>query len=74
VYDSVADIDAGPGVGLGLHAVGKRAALDAERRAIFEALERFQWNRRKTSTYLSVSYKTLLNKIKECGITVSAAP
>ena len=31
----------------------------------------FSWNRRKTAEYLSVSYKTLLNKIKECGITDS---
>ena len=29
---------------------------------------RFRWNRRKTAAYLKVSYKTLLNKMKECGI------
>jgi len=43
--------------------------MKAERDAIEQALVRFRWNRRKTADYLSVSYKTLLNKIKECGIT-----
>jgi DNA-binding NtrC family response regulator len=27
------------------------------------------WNRRKAAQILGVSYKTLLNKIKECSIT-----
>ena len=38
------------------------------RDAINEALTRFRWNRRKTAAFLKVSYKTLLNKMKECGI------
>jgi NAD(P) transhydrogenase subunit beta len=45
------------------------AALRAEREAIDRALVRFRWNRRKAAQYLNVSYKTLLNKIKECGIS-----
>ncbi len=57
--------------GVDLHAVAKTAALKAEREAIDQALVRFRWNRRKAAAYLNVSYKTLLNKIKECGITVS---
>jgi DNA-binding NtrC family response regulator len=32
-------------------------------------LTRFHWNRRKAAQYLHVSYKTLLNKMKECGIS-----
>jgi DNA-binding NtrC family response regulator len=28
-----------------------------------------RWNRRKAAEHLGVSYKTLLNKIKECGIS-----
>ena len=43
----------------------------AEKEAIQHALERFRWNRRKTAEYLQVSYKTLLNKMKECGISES---
>ena len=44
------------------------AAMGAEKEAIQHALERFRWNRRKTAEYLQVSYKTLLNKIVECGL------
>jgi two-component system response regulator AtoC len=54
-----------------LRDVSRRAALHAERLAIADALSRFRWNRRKASVYLNVSYKTLLNKIKECGIKLS---
>ncbi len=54
-----------------LQALARSAAMRAEREAIEQALTRFRWNRRKTAEYLSVSYKTLLNKIKECGITES---
>ena len=49
--------------------VAKSAALKAERAAIEDALHRVHWNRRKAAEQLGVSYKTLLNKIKECGIS-----
>ena len=49
--------------------LARRAALTAEREAIQQALDRFRWNRRKAAQLLGVSYKTLLNKMKECGIT-----
>jgi DNA-binding NtrC family response regulator len=52
-----------------LAAVAKAAAMKAERAAIEQALEQVHWNRRKAAVRLGVSYKTLLNKIKECGIT-----
>ena len=55
-----------------LHALAKAAALRAERQAIDDALTRFHWNRRKAAAYLKVSYKTLLNKMKECGISEGA--
>jgi DNA-binding NtrC family response regulator len=58
-------------VGVNLQTLARTAAMRAEREAIEQALVRFRWNRRKTAEYLSVSYKTLLNKIKECGITDS---
>lgn len=57
--------------GLDLQALAKSAAMRAERDAIEQALQRFRWNRRRAADYLNVSYKTLLNKMKECGITVS---
>jgi two-component system response regulator AtoC len=54
---------------LPLAEVAKNAAVQAERIAIEDALHRVHWNRRKAAVQLGVSYKTLLNKIKECGIS-----
>lgn len=56
------------GDSVNLHELARHAAMGAEREAIQQALERFRWNRRKAAEYLQVSYKTLLNKMKECGI------
>ena len=55
--------------GMNLQELARHAARGAEKEAIQHALERFRWNRRKTAEYLQVSYKTLLNKMKECGIS-----
>ncbi len=52
-----------------LAAVAKAAAMKAERAAIEQTLRQVHWNRRKAAQHLGVSYKTLLNKIKECGIS-----
>ena len=49
--------------------VAKAAAIKAERAAIEETLHHVRWNRRRAAEQLGVSYKTLLNKIKECGIS-----
>jgi two-component system response regulator AtoC len=48
--------------------VAKAAAMRAERAIIEETLRQVHWNRRRAAEQLGVSYKTLLNKIKECGI------
>jgi two-component system response regulator AtoC len=56
------------GESINLHELARHAAMGAEREAIQQALERFRWNRRKAAEHLQVSYKTLLNKMKECGI------
>jgi DNA-binding NtrC family response regulator len=48
--------------------VAREAALGAERTVIAETLRQVHWNRRKAAQLLGVSYKTLLNKIKETGI------
>ena len=55
--------------GVDLQVLARNAAMKAEREAIDQALAKFRWNRRKAAAYLKVSYKTLLNKMKECGIT-----
>jgi DNA-binding NtrC family response regulator len=49
--------------------VAKAAALKAERTIIEDTLTHVHWNRRRAAEQLGVSYKTLLNKIKECGIS-----
>jgi two-component system response regulator AtoC len=48
--------------------VAREASLAAERIAIADTLRQVHWNRRKAAQILGVSYKTLLNKIKETGI------
>jgi two-component system, NtrC family, response regulator AtoC len=48
--------------------VAREAALNAERTIIADTLKQVHWNRRKAAVLLGVSYKTLLNKIKETGI------
>jgi two-component system response regulator AtoC len=51
-----------------LSEVAREAALAAERTVIADTLRNVQWNRRKAAQLLGVSYKTLLNKIKETGL------
>ena len=58
--------------GVDLQLLARNAAMKAEREAIDQALAKFRWNRRKAAAYLKVSYKTLLNKMKECGISEPA--
>jgi len=53
---------------LPLREVGARAALEVERQAIESVLYQTNWNRRQAARILSVSYKTLLQKIRVCGL------
>src|SRR6267143_3716818 len=53
----------------GLREIARRAAREAERKALVEVLERVHWNRAEASRVLKVSYKTLLNKIAEYEVT-----
>jgi DNA-binding NtrC family response regulator len=62
--ESVASVPAGSR----LADVAKAAAVKAERAIIEETLQQVHWNRRRAAEQLGVSYKTLLNKIKECSI------
>jgi len=52
-----------------LREVGRRASLEAEREAIEQVLLSTGWNRKQASRILGVSYKTLLGKIRECGLS-----
>jgi two-component system response regulator AtoC len=58
-----------PPTGSRLADVAKAAAVKAERAIIEDTLQQVRWNRRRAAEQLGVSYKTLLNKIKECGIS-----
>ncbi|MBW2383930.1 MAG: sigma-54-dependent Fis family transcriptional regulator [Deltaproteobacteria bacterium] len=51
-----------------LREVGRRAALEVEREAIDAMLHQTGWNRKKAAKLLGVSYKTLLQKIRECEL------
>jgi DNA-binding NtrC family response regulator len=51
-----------------LREVGRRAAMEVEREAIDLALRMTDWNRKKAALLLGVSYKTLLQKIRECDL------
>jgi two-component system response regulator AtoC len=66
---SAAVEDALPSGPISLADVARAAAMQAERIAIERTLRQVHWNRRKAAQLLGVSYKTLLNKIKECGIS-----
>ena len=48
--------------------MAREAALAAERTLIADTLRQVNWNRRRAAGHLGVSYKTLLNKIKETGL------
>jgi len=67
--DTVAGDEPAEAGGGSLATVAKAAAMKAERAAIEQTLRQVHWNRRKAAQILGVSYKTLLNKIKECGIS-----
>ena len=45
-----------------------RVAREVERQLLHTALQRSQWNRRQAAGLLGVSYKTLLQKIRACGL------
>lgn len=44
--------------------VGRRAAMEAERKMIERVLAQTRWNRRQAAKILKISYKALLNKLK----------
>lgn len=56
---------------LPLREVGRRAATEVERQVIRFTLQRTGWNRKEAADLLGVSYKTLLQKIRDCEL---AAP
>ena len=56
---------------LDLKAIAKRAAAVAEKRVIARVLEQTRWNRKEAAERLQISYKALLYKMKDCGLSDS---
>ncbi|NIS62614.1 MAG: AAA domain-containing protein [Proteobacteria bacterium] len=54
---------------LPLKEVSQRAATEAERQAILKALTETNWNRKRAAKLLNISYKAILYKIKQYGLT-----
>ena len=48
--------------------VARTAARQAERELISRVLQQTHWNRKEAAEILSISYKALLYKIKDCGL------
>ena len=51
-----------------LREIARQAAIDAERAALLEVLERVRWNRAEAARLFGISYKALLYKIDRCGL------
>jgi two-component system response regulator AtoC len=58
-----------PSCGLGLKELSRRAARQVECKHIQQTLVQTQWNRVQAAKLLQVSYRTLLYKMEECGLS-----
>ncbi|MDJ0868592.1 MAG: sigma-54 dependent transcriptional regulator [Myxococcota bacterium] len=65
-------VDLKDGQGVDLKAIAKRAARIAEKRVIERVLDQTRWNRKEAAERLQISYKALLYKMKENGLSESA--
>lgn len=52
-----------------LKVAARAASVKAERELILQALERTHWNRKRAARELQISYKSLLYKIKQIGVS-----
>ncbi|MEE3332264.1 MAG: sigma-54 dependent transcriptional regulator [Myxococcota bacterium] len=62
-------VDSKSGGSIGLKAISKRAAQIAEKRVIEKVLGQTRWNRKEAAERLQISYKALLYKMKENGLS-----
>jgi two-component system response regulator AtoC len=61
--------DLSDGEGFDLKAISKRAARVAEKKVIERVLTQTRWNRKEAALRLQISYKALLYKMKENGLS-----
>lgn len=69
LLDSMDDFDEADLTRYSLKEIGKRASQMAEKRIIKRVLHQTRWNRKVTAEILQISYKALLYKMKENGLT-----
>ncbi len=62
-------VDLSNGKGIDLKGISKRAAQLAEKRVIERVLRQTRWNRKEAAGRLQISYKALLYKMKENGLS-----
>ena len=63
------DSEFASGKGMALKAISKRASQIAEKRVIERVLHQTRWNRKEAAERLQISYKALLYKMKENGLS-----
>jgi two-component system response regulator AtoC len=61
--------DFSDGEAIDLKAISRRAAQVAEKRVIEKVLQQTRWNRKEAAERLQISYKALLYKMKENGLS-----
>jgi len=62
-------VDFANGESIDLKAISRRAAQVAEKRVIERVLQHTRWNRKEAAERLQISYKALLYKMKENGLS-----
>jgi two-component system response regulator AtoC len=62
-------VDLTKGESIDLKAISRRAAQVAEKRVIERVLQQTRWNRKEAAERLQISYKALLYKMKENGLS-----
>ena len=62
-------VDFANGESIDLKAISRRAAQVAEKRVIERVLHQTRWNRKEAASRLQISYKALLYKMKENGLS-----
>jgi two-component system response regulator AtoC len=62
-------VDFVDGTGVDLKAISKRAAQIAEKKVIERVLDQTRWNRKEAAERLQISYKALLYKMKDNGLS-----
>ncbi len=61
-------IEVGDDGSIPLKHIAKKAVREMERNLILTVLQANHWNRRKTAEVLKISYRALLNKIRQAGL------